>query len=297
MTTKRFRNIFLILIGLFVLLFLFRLGYGYTLDVDTEEKESVYFDGFYDTKFNYASQKNEIISGKGAYNKKTITYDQKYEKIAEVTSETHSFRKDEKLVRKRIKASEGIIQFEKKSGNKGHRRVQFQVGVPPNNFDPLYTQLIKIGIIHSKEIIKNDKTNDYRELKAKKISLEKTLASLIEFKEKSGQIQEFINLENRILEIEEKLQTLGVNLGDYDESNEFCTIKFSLTEGKPAVITTVSFYHRCKVALEWTIKRYLTLISALFFLTLATYLLTLLFEKGDFFKTSYKRLKDKFSKS
>src|SRR5690606_3515201 len=129
--------------------------------------------------------------------------DQKYEKVANVQAESHQFDKDEAYVRKQVDTLGGIIQYEKKYGNDGERKLQLQVGVPPDNFDSLYSIFISVGITHSKEIIKNDKTNEYLELNARKRSLEKTHGSLIEFKEKGGRIEEYVNLENRILEIEE----------------------------------------------------------------------------------------------
>ena len=121
--------------------------------------------------------------------------------------------------------------------------------------------------------------NEYLELNVRKASLEKTHQSLLEFKEKGGKIDEYVNLENRILEIEVELQNLGVNLGDFDESNEFCTVKFALTETKKAKENTISFYHRCKVALQWAIAWFLKVLSTTFFLLLTAFIIVLLIEK------------------
>jgi hypothetical protein len=287
--TKRFRNIVLLLVLLFVVLFLFRLGYGYTLKIEDASKEEVTFDFFESGKQNYASDSKDMgyFDKEGSYEspepQSTLAFDQKYEKIAEVKSESHAFDKDEQYVRGQVEKSNGIIQYEKKYGNDGYRRLQLQIGVPPENFDSLYLQLIGVGITHSKEIIKNDKTNDYLELNARKASLEKTHASLVKFKEVNGRIDEYIALENRILEIEEQLQSLGVNLGDFDKSNEFCTIKFALSEGQQPEKVTISFYHRCKVALEWTGVVYLRIMVGLFFATLGAFVLMLVGEKALIF--------------
>jgi len=289
--TKKFRNIVLILIALFILLFCFRLGYGYTLKVEEVQQEEVSFDYFESSKNNYASDKysNEKVSFKddlGFASPQIVSVvDQKYEKIADVKAATSDFDKEEKIVRDEVKKSNGIIQYERKLGNEGHRQLQLQIGVPPENFDSLYAKLVAVGITHSKEIIKNDKTNDYLELNARKASLEKTLASLINFKEKGGKIDEYINLENRILEIEEQLQSLGVNLGDFDKSNEFCTIKFALAESSTPEKVTISFYHRCKVALEWTVAMYFRIVTSLFFVLLTAFFIIQISEKaGTFLK-------------
>ncbi|MFT4601016.1 MAG: hypothetical protein ACI857_001193 [Arenicella sp.] len=288
--TKKFKNLVLLLIGLFILFFAFRLGYGYTLDVGEAYQETPYFDYFESGKQNYASDKfdkNTTTSNDKMdfeYQSPDLSIDpgsvdQKYEKIAEVKAATASFDSDEEYVRTQVEDFNGIIQYEKKFGNEGERSLQLQVGVPPDNFDSLYLKLITVGVTHFKQIIKNDKTNEYLELNARKASLEKTHASLIEFKEKGGQINEFVNLENRILEIEVELQNLGVNLGDFDESNEFCTMKFALAETKTVAATTVSFYHRCKVALEWTFGSYLKFVSSVFFVFLLAYVFILIAEK------------------
>src|SRR5260370_606896 len=111
-------------------------------------------------------------------------------------------------------------------------------------------ELRKIGELSSINIDKVDKTNEFKELKAKRASLEKTRDALVSLKNKPGRIEEFTALENRILEIEEQIQSTGVSLGDYVQENEFCTVKLSLEE-KGAAAAGISFRHRAVVALAW----------------------------------------------
>ena len=99
---------------------------------------------------------------------------------------------------------------------------------------------------------------------------------MIDLKSKGGRIDEYMQLENRILEIEQQLQGLGVSLGNFDDENEFCTVKVLLSEGK---VIDISIMQRIKVALEWTIKTYLMLMSTLTFMSLFGYLLLLSIEK------------------
>lgn len=105
-------------------------------------------------------------------------------------------------------------------------------------------------------------------------------------KSKGGKIDEYMGLENRILEIEQQLQGLGVSLGDFDDENEFCTVQFSLLEGKELRIGVMQ---RIKVALEWTVKIYLRIMTTLFFLTLFAYLLLLGIEKLKLFENIINR--------
>jgi hypothetical protein len=248
--------------------------YGYTKTVDYNQNETVFFESISNSNRNYASKKYEVKSNSGA--QLSTKVDQKYEKIAEIKTKSAKFEQEEKSTRGKIEKLDAIIQFEQKSGNKGYRKLNLVIGVPPENFDSLYLQLIKIGKVQAKQITKKDKTNEYKELNAKKKSLEKIRTSLIDLKSKGGKIEEYMDLENRILEIEQQLQGLGVSLGDFDDENEFCTVQFSLLEGKEVKI---GIMQRIKVALEWTVKIYLRLMTTLFFLTLFAYFLLLGIDK------------------
>lgn len=271
---KKFKKIILFLILGFIVLFAFRFIYGYTKTTDNTSDQSPQFDDMSSSKRNYASKEYKVQSSNETSS--PVKVDQKYEKIAEINTKSSNFEKEEAQTRKQIEKHNAIIQFEQKSGNTGYRRLDLLIGVPPENFDSLYSCLITIGNVQAKQITKKDKTNEYKELNAKKNSLEQIRTSLIELKSKGGKIDEYMQLENRILEIEEQLQELGVSLGDFDNENEFCTVKFSLKEGR---ISSISIFSRIKVALEWTVKMYLQIIVLVFFLTLVAYLLLYSIEK------------------
>lgn len=271
---KRFRKLVFILLSGFLVFFIFRLMYGYTKTIDDNPSQTQFFQSISNIKKNYASKKYKVKSASTTLS--PVKVDQKYEKVAEVSTKSTEFDEEEKQARSEVDKYEALIQFEQKSGNKGYRKLNLLIGVPPENFDALYEKLIKIGQVQAKRITKKDKTNEYKELNAKKASLEKIRNSLIDLKSKGGKIEEYMQLENRILEIEQQLQGLGVSLGDFDDENEFCTVQFSLIEGKE---TKISFLHRVKVALEWTIKFYLRMMMTLFFLTLFAYLFLSAIEK------------------
>lgn len=265
-----------ILLGAFIALFAFRSIYGYTHNETTthfnfsENFSSV----ISNVRKNYASKKHEIIASHSGVPQTRI--DQKYEKIAEIHSGSSNYDTDEKSIRSEIGKHKALIQYEHKSGNSGYRNLNFSIGVPPENFDAMYQSLIKIGVVSAKQITKTDKTNEYKELNAKKFSLEKIRTALLELKAKGGRIDEFMQLENRILEIEQQLQDLGVSLGNFDDENEFCTVQISLEEGKEIKKDTLDIV---KEALEWTIETYIKLMVALTFLSLFAYLLTLTISK------------------
>ncbi len=111
----------------------------------------------------------------------------------------------------------------------------------------------------------------------RKTSIEKTLQSLNELKSKGGQIADFVSLNDKILEIEEKLQGLGVELGNFDAENEFCTVKLSMYEGATEI--NISFVHRLKVALEWTIKYFAIIALTTLVLAMTIFILLLIADK------------------
>ncbi|MDO5979467.1 DUF4349 domain-containing protein [Flavivirga spongiicola] len=286
---KRLKKGVFYLILLFIILFVFRIIYGYTEYPNNNIQESdLFFQEITSTRVNYASKKYKIntVSNNAPA---VIDVDQKYEKIATVNTKSSEFEREKEILDKEIKRQGAIIQFEQNSGNKGYRRLQLLIGVQPEKFESLYDSLSKIGKVQSKEITKKDKTNEYKQLNAKKESLLKIRTSLIELKSKGGKIEEYINLENRILSIEEELQGLGVQLGNYDEENEFCTIKFSLIEGTE---NKIGLMHRIKVALGWTVSTYLQLIVILFFIAGFVYLALLILDKLNLFNSIIKNLKD-----
>lgn len=263
------------LIGLFFVLMLLRLLYGYTLNIPSNGTSSGIFDSLTDVRKNYASK--EYSFKKGTHSSEvSLNVDQKFEKIASILSRSSNFKEEEKSARAAIVKHNALIQFEQKYGNDGKRKLQLLIGVPPENFDSLYGHLVTIGTVNFKQITKKDKTNEYKELNSKKASLDKVRSSLIDLKGKSGKIEEFINLENRILDIEQQLQNLGVSLGDFDSENEFCTVKFSLSEEE---IAKVSLAHRLKVAFEWTVEFYLMILGILTFMVVGSYFALLILDK------------------
>lgn len=244
----------------FLLLFLIRFGYElnhptYSLNDFSNQYSS--WERFEYKVRNVASSKMILQDAGRSYN-----VDQKYQKIADINTSSYNFEKDEQRIRSAITKYKALIQFENNSGLPGKRAIQMAIGVPPHEFDNIIPELKKIGHLQSISINKVDKTNEFKELKGKRQSLEQTRAALLALKLKGGKIDEFVNLENRILEIEEQIQNLGVQLGDYDATNEFCTVKIVLIEKALRIKTSV--VQKTISALEWTIKYYFLFILTIF---------------------------------
>jgi hypothetical protein len=263
--------------GLFILLFVFRIIYGYVAtDLNSSNDYSDnFFSSIDNLRKNYASEK---IAMKGDVQvSSNIASNQKFEKTASIKTKTSEFENDEKTLKAKVKGYNSVIQYEQNLGQKGNRQIHLLIGVNPSLFDSLYNDLQKIGVIKATEITKVDKTNEYRQLNAKKTSIEKTLQNLNELKSKGGQIADFVALNDKILEIEARAQELGVELGNFDTENEFCTVKLSMYEG--ATEKSISFIHRIKVALEWTIKYFAIIALTTLILSLTVFILLLIVDK------------------
>ncbi|MBS0029352.1 DUF4349 domain-containing protein [Chitinophaga sp. 22321] len=269
---QKFRRIALAFIALFLVMYFFRILYGYTYKgVQGEETGgSDFLSGIVKQRKNYASEKVKSYTPSDA-GVPGISGNQKYEKVANVRSKSSHFADDEKLLQGTVKRFDAIVQYQQESGNKGNREIQLLIGVMPEKFDSFYHAAQEIGVIKSTSITKTDMTNEYRKLNAKKVSLEKSLASLNELKTKEGKIEDFISLHSRIYEVETELQGLGVELGNFDSENEFCTVQFSMYEG--AAERSIGMVTRLKVALEWTIKYYAVLAGSIFLAAAAAWIL------------------------
>ena len=272
---------------LFIALFAVRLAYGfYTTPNEVRKVSAADYaresqDVFSSAKRNYASDKyvyknaQEPAAQPGGVQGQ-MTLDQKYEKTAKIISGTNDFLKDEESLRNRVKENEAIIQYEQNSGNEGARVLNLMIGVQPSRFDQFSDALKKIGKIKSVTVTKTDKTNEFLDLKAQRDSLENTKRELAQLKNMKGNVDEFINLQYRILDIDKQLQDLGVKLGDYDEVNEFCTVRFTLYEDKELFVYPPSVVTRLMVAFKWTVKYYLAGAAILTFCALFILILMVL---------------------
>jgi hypothetical protein len=254
--------------------------YGYVASntSSTGDYYENYFDQVNGLRRNYATSKIKMGSPvPSASPQPDFSTNQKYEKTAVVRTASSNFQKDEDNIRQKIETYKAMIQYEKALGRKGDRELHLMIGVNPEKFDSFYHEIQGIGAIRSMSITKVDKTNEYRQLNAQKISLEKTVASLEALKHQPGNNQELLPIYDRQLELEDKLQNLGVDLGNFNTENEFCTVKLSLYEKASA--QSISFIHRLKIALQWTIHYFAYTVLGFTALSIFLFVLLLIIDK------------------
>lgn len=261
----------------YVLLFALRLGYGYIEypELLQENNNLNYSNSNFQDQVvirNYASAKQSKEIG----NTQSLDIEQKFEKVSNISSTSSKFTQEETAIRSLISKYNGLIQFEENSGVNNYRFLKLAIGVNPEQFDTFISEAKGIGKIQSFSVNKTDKTNEYKNLNAQKIALENNRTALLKLKEQGGSIDELITLEDKILSIDNQLQSLGVNLGEFDSENEFCTVNFSLSETEQAKSDTL---YRIKTAFEWTTKYYATLCFVTLFASLSSLAIVVILQK------------------
>ncbi len=222
--------------------------------------------GFSISRKNYASLKKA-----GAKISPADT--QKYEKVATIGQATRDFDADRAKIKNLISSSNALTQYERQQGLSGHRTLQLGIGVPPSRFDAFIADARKIAKVTFLAIVKTDKTNEYRQLRARKETLEKTRKALTDMAASGGSVDERLKVQARLTEVEEKLQDLGVMLGDFNSENEFCTVKLTLSEVRmPPRPSLRGQIFRASV---WAIKYFLFLAAGFVLAALGLWLATL----------------------
>lgn len=209
--------------------------------------------------------------------------EQKYEKIASLSATTEKYDEDQQKARAVIKAHNALIQEEAVNNYSERNVLNLTIGVPPGEFDTTVADLKLVGKIRDFQITKTDKTNDFLELKAKRASLEKTRDALIGLKTQGGKIDELVKLEQEVLSLEGKIQEFGVQLGQFDKVNEFCTVRFTLAENKPAVVQSPHFGYLLE-SIGWASTIYLTWLGIAFVGLSCVVLVLLIIEKSKIFR-------------
>jgi uncharacterized protein YfcZ (UPF0381/DUF406 family) len=255
----------------FAALFGLRLGYGYLYPGGSSGSAVTFWDdGIVSiARKNYASEKKGNVVAL-----QSESFSQKYEKIATMSQNTRVFDEDKAKINTLIEEKKGQVQLERADGLDGSRILYLGIGVPPDAFDSFIEAMRKVGRSSSITIVKNDKTNDYLQLRASRATLEKARAALEELRATGGSVADRVEVQTRLTDIEEKIQAMGVSLGEFDSQNEFVTVRVILNELQAA--RGISLTHRLYVAFSWTVQAYAVLAAGLALASAAFWALFLL---------------------
>lgn len=281
MFDKKIKKIAIRIIAGFVLMFLLRLAYllfisnvTYSESNLMNEASNLRYSGASEMKFasvnNYATFDYSLIPNSQAL------IQQKYEKVATLSTKSNEFEKEQKEIDKVIKQNKALVQFNQLSGLKGNRLLEMTLGVPPENFDMSVEMLQKIGKTLSFNISKSDKTNDFKDIQVKLKLLQDTKKEFVALKSKARNVSESIDVQNKISQIDTQIQQLGLNLNEYSSNVSLCTVKFSLQENEKIVvqrsISATELFAKIFDSLQWAALYY----AFILFILLAAFLLALI---------------------
>jgi len=285
MNSKTIKRLFIILVlsfaVIFILRFIYEISYYWGRDVLRQSSIPYTFSkydgdgGWYPDRIynkssisNVATERQIISSDKGI----EINYDQKYEMISEIKSNSEDFDNDVNKVRQAISNLNGVVQMEYTSGleKNNDRALWISVGVTPSKFDLLVEDLKTIGNLTNFSVNKTDKTAEFNSYLAQRESLEKTLESYNVLKAQGGSIADLLILEEKIIQTEKEIIQMGVTLGLYDENQSMCTVDFTLGEYSVVYYERggIEFYmiiESASEALGWTLMAYVAIILFVMF--------------------------------
>jgi len=292
MAVNAVKRAFGALAALFLLIFICRAAYDLlTFDnADIVENYNIYYSGENAgmSVRNYASLKVDVQPG-GAGGAGPAAFDQKYEKIANISTKTLRYDADMERVGAVLTENRAVVQMENSRGLAGSRRVDMIVGVRPESFDAVKSALQNIGRITSTSTVINDKTYEYRQMMADKETLERRKASYAELRKLGGGIPEMLQLEDKIIEVESQIQQQLIGLGEYSDENALCTINFSMYEGSEA-----GFGRKIWNALKWSASVYAAIIGMLILTALAAFIMIAIWNyiKKSLLKSEQKAIQD-----
>jgi len=225
-----------------------------------------------DTVRNYATLQLAVLT--------STTIEQKYEKVGDIQASSRQYADDEKKVRAAIGSLQAVVQEEALVAESGVRRLRLTLGVPPAKFDAAMEALRTCGNIERFTTTKTDKTNDFLQLRAKKATLEKTRAALLELKTRGGDIGALIKAEQELLTTEGNLQSLDVQLGQFDPSHDFCTVHYALVEIPTRAAAQHPHWSNWFRAMSWASPVYAGVLAATVAGMLCLLLLVIVVEKA-----------------
>ncbi len=247
--------------ALFVALFAARLAWELTRDRTAPVPFGGFGAGELAQSYSPPQERRNFASAKIAVDQAPSgaqVVEQKYERVSQIESRTEHWDSDVAAVKLAIDGAKALVQRENSYGLPGSRVLSLSLGVIPEAFDPTVETLKAIGELRSANVVKTDRTSDFRALEARRLSLEKTRDGLARLRDSGASLADRIDLETRILEIEGQIQELGVSLGDFSELNSFCTVHFTLRETPPGASGS-RILGAVLSALGWTVLVYLGL--------------------------------------
>lgn len=181
-----------------------------------------------------------------------------YERSGQLALATDAFDDDEAQIRSAVTAHQALVLYENSSGMVRERRLVLELGIHPDQFDALMSQLRGIGRLESISVQQRDRTDEFQRLHAQRQSLEKRHATILKLGEpKNLSIDDTLRLEQRLQDIDKELQTVGVQLGDLLSKESLYRVYAELSEYDPGNrLDPVYIWPQLRYGLIWGLGRW-----------------------------------------
>jgi hypothetical protein len=157
-----------------------------------------------------------------------------HEKSARIATSAVSFEADEAEVRAAIEEQRALVINETSGGREPERRLTLEIGVHPDKYDALVDRLGRIGRLESVSVQQQDRTNEFRQLYARRQSLKKQLESVRKLLARDHPtIDDSLKVEQKIHDLERELRSVSVQLGDLVGKESFYHVYLTLVEHLP----------------------------------------------------------------
>lgn len=185
-----------------------------------------------------------------------------FEKTGTLNSTTVRFDSDKKKLFEVIEKHKAKVKSQSGRGLCPARSLNVAIHVKAEAFDDMVENLKGVGELDSISVAKSDRTEEFRKLFARKESLEKHEKVLLKLRESQGTVEDFIGLEEKILDIQKEILSARIQLGDFTREESFCNVSYSLSEKKQPEAPELSLKGRLLHSLVWSIINYSFVVGA-----------------------------------
>src|SRR5262249_54783851 len=131
---------------------------------------------------------------------------QVYERTARLTTGTTAFEGDTGRVRAALADHQAVTFNEVSSGLAPNRRLALEVGVAPEKFDDLVSQLRQIGHLDTVNVQQRDRTAEFRRLHTQRQALKKHQETIMKLRGVAQpSLEDTLKLEQKIQDLEKEL--------------------------------------------------------------------------------------------
>lgn len=209
----------------------------------------------YDTAYETESNQSSPIPE--AKKEETKSQSEKIVYTSDVTLESLKYDDTLSGIRSLIQKYDGFIQSENEYDNGGlwysedyrsYRTMNLTVRIPTSHFDEFLDGIEENAHATSKSKNADNITREYNDMSAQIKALEVQEDRLLDMMEKANTIEDMINVENRLTEVQSKLNRFKTQLSIMDSDVDYSTINVTLREVRRYTDTKRPYLERLRDA-------------------------------------------------